>query len=97
MNRLKTARASGLMEFAAMRQSDPAEYAERALASGSGSVPPAIRARIEAGIREYRARRGQAAASASVPRLDTSTDAGKFEQSQRLMAEQQAERLLGGI
>jgi hypothetical protein len=96
MNRFKTARASGLMEFAAMRQSDPCEYAERALASGSGSVPPAIRARIEAGIRAHRARRGGNAVP-SVPQVDTSTDAGKFEQTQRLMAEQQAERLLEGI
>ena len=97
MNRLSSARASGRIEYAVEQQrTDPCGYAERALASAGDSVPPEIRNRIGRKIRDYRARHGQASAMPTEP-IDLTTDKGRKEHVDRLVAEAQADRLLEGI
>jgi hypothetical protein len=53
-----------ILEYAIEKRTDPAAYAERALASANDAqCPPEIRARITAKIAEHRARTGAPASA----------------------------------
>ena len=49
-----------ITEFAIQRRSDPVGYLERALLNDGDQVPPHIRKRLEARIREHRSRNAPA-------------------------------------
>ena len=88
------ARHSGEIEYADRR--GPGRL-ESVLRTSGDSMPPAVRARLERRLAEHRARSGEAPTPPTEPALDLTTDEGRREHAERLMAETQADRLLEGI
>ena len=87
-------RSFGEIEYSDRRGPD---RLESVLRTSGHTMPPETRARLERRLSEYRARTGEALPPPKEQKLDLTTDAGRAEHAERLVAETQADRLLEGI
>ncbi len=89
------AHGSGEIEYSVRRGPD---RLAAVLRTSAHTMPPATRARLERRLAEHRARNGEVPPQPPIePTLDVTTDAGRREHVERLLAETQAALLLEGI